>query len=103
MSADPTEADAVTAPLATITRDAAAGIAQRAGAAAITYYPEIHADELGFSLSSEIDWCLEDVTGLDEEDVEILRDAIARTIIDPSAHRSTLNTVLDVLTEAEAD
>lgn len=84
--------------VASITRDTAAAIAQRAGAAAVVYYPEIHADDFEFSLSDEISWCLEGVEGLDSEDETILRDAIARTIIDPTAHRSKLNEVLDILT-----
>lgn len=97
MSADPIE----TTP-ATISRDVATAIAQRAGAAAVVYYPEIHADDLTFSLGDEISWCIEGSTGLDEESLTILRDAVARTIIDPTAHRSRLNEVLDVLTDAEA-
>lgn len=92
----PTAAEAAEA---TISRDTAAAIAQRAGAAAIVYYPEIHADDLSFALSDEITWCLEGVEELGAEDVTILRDAIARTIIDPTAHRSKLNEVLDILTE----
>lgn len=89
----------VDALASTISRDTAAAIAQRAGAAAVMYYPEIHADDLAFSLGDEITWCLQGVAGLDTEDETILRDAIARTIIDPTAHRSKLNEVLDILTD----
>lgn len=83
----------------TISRDAAVAIAQRVGSSAIVYYPEIHADDLTFALGDEISWCLEGVDGLDDEGERILRDAVARTIIDPTAHRSRLNEVLDLLTD----
>lgn len=89
----------VDGPASTISRDTAAAIAQRAGAAAVMYYPEIHVDDLTFSLGDEIRWCLEGVDGLDAEDERILRDVIARTIIDPTAHRSKFNEVLDILTD----
>lgn len=83
-------------------RDTAAAIAQKTGAAAIVYYPQIHVDEPDFKLADEITWCLEHVNELDEDDERILRDVIGRTILDPSGHRSKLNEVLDFLTDDEA-
>ncbi|WP_405216510.1 hypothetical protein [Agrococcus sp. Ld7] len=68
---------------------------------AIVYCPEIHPDDLEYALADEIAWCLEGID-LEPTDESILRDALARTIIDPTAHRSTLNRVLDVLTDDAA-
>lgn len=79
-------------------RSAAYALAQRAGAAAIIYYPEIHVDEPSFDLQMEVDWVLEGAGEFDDADETVLRDAVARTIIDPTAHRTRLGEVLDVLT-----
>lgn len=84
-------------------RSTATAIMQRAGAAAVIYYPELIVDEPGFDLRLEVDWVLEDAGEVEEQDEAVLRDAIARTIIDPTAHRARLSSVLDVLTSAPTE
>lgn len=64
-------------------------ILQRVGILAVMYYPDIHTDDPGFDLATEVAWCLADATA-DVEDFEQLRSLISGTILDPTAHRQQL-------------
>lgn len=64
-------------------------ILQRVGILAMMYYPDIHTDDPGFDLATEVDWCLAETTS-DVETFEQLRGLISGTILDPSAHRQQL-------------
>ncbi len=86
-----------------ITEEARGELAQRVAFSAFAYYPEIHADEIAFDLQQEISWCLEPAAGqFADEDTHLLRDLVARTIIDPTAYREVLNDTLDSLIDDPA-
>lgn len=70
-------------------RDQADEIVQKAGILSVLYYPEIHADDPGYSLGKDVAWALEDVT-ITEDDRAVLADLIGRVIIDPTANRAAL-------------
>lgn len=68
---------------------AADGIVQKTGVLSMTYYPLVHADDLEYKISDDVDWILEDVT-LGDDDRQALRELISRTIIDPTGFREEL-------------
>jgi hypothetical protein len=70
--------------------DAADQVVQAAGALAMAYYPEIHADDADYSIGEDVDFVLSEVGDLEPADREALRDLVARTIIDPTNHREAL-------------
>ncbi|SBS71901.1 hypothetical protein [uncultured Microbacterium sp.] len=73
-----------------MTTDDADEIIRKTGMLALLYYPELHADDPDYSLGSDVDWVLDHVTAPDPEGAVVLRDAIGRTIIDPTAYRADL-------------
>lgn len=70
---------------------------QRTGLAALMYYPELQVDEPEYQVGDDVDWCLEPLNLLPAEQLEPLRDVVARTIVDPSAHRTELFAALRAL------
>lgn len=74
---------------------------QRVGLAALIYYPELHVDEPEYAVADDAEWCLEPLNGLPAGQLESLRDTVARTIVDPTAHRSALFTALRALVPAD--
>lgn len=73
-----------------MTTDDADEIIRKAGMLALLYYPELHADDPEYSLARDVDWVLNHMTAPDPDDEAVLRDAIGRAIIDPTAHRADL-------------
>jgi len=71
-------------------RDAADEVMQKAGIMSVLYYPEIHADDPEYALAKDVDWVLEDVDGMSEDDRAVLVDLISRVIIDPTGNRESL-------------
>ena len=70
---------------------------QRTGLAALMYYPELQVDEPEYTVADDVEWCLEPLNGLPVEQLEPLRDVVARTIVDPTTHRARLFAVLRAL------
>jgi hypothetical protein len=68
-------------------------IIRRAGTAALLYYPELPADDPGWSLNRDVDWVLEPRTSTGA-DVSALRELIAQVILDPTGIRHALVTAL---------
>lgn len=83
-------------------REQADEVVQRTATLAILYYPEIHADEPGFTIATDIAWALEGAGELGEA-ADAVRDAIARTIIDPTLHRESLTELVYGLVPGEGD
>jgi hypothetical protein len=71
-------------------QDTADDLVQKTGMLAMLYYPEIHADDSEYSLSDDVAFALEGVTGIGDDDRAALEDLVSRTIIDPTAHREAL-------------
>lgn len=76
---------------------------QRVGLVALMYYPEIHADEPDYAIDTDVDWCLEPLVALPDHELKPLRDAISRTIVDPTTHRADLFKALQALVPDEDD
>ncbi|GEP49190.1 hypothetical protein FVP74_12010 [Microbacterium saccharophilum] len=72
-----------------MTTDDADEIIRKTAMLALLYYPELHADDPDYSLAGDVAWVLDHITAPDP-DATILRDAIGRAIIDPTAHRADL-------------
>lgn len=72
-----------------MTTDDADEIIRKTGMLALLYYPELHADDPHYSLAGDVAWVLDHITAPDP-DAAMLRDAIGRAIIDPTAHRADL-------------
>ncbi|TFB68646.1 hypothetical protein E3O06_16300 [Cryobacterium glaciale] len=62
----------------------------RTALAALFYYPEIAVDDNRHNLRNDIEYCLEPVAMIADEDTERLRVAVGRVITNPTAHRSEL-------------
>jgi hypothetical protein len=63
-------------------------VLQRVGFTALMYYPEIHVDEPGYTVDGDVEWCLEPLTGLTDEQRDSLRKAAGLVITNPTAHRA---------------
>lgn len=82
-------------------RDVADEIIQRAGVLAVMYYPEIHADDPDYTLSSDVAWILEPAAGLPQHDRDQLQELLSRVIIDPTGYREELtDTVYGLVPDA---
>lgn len=78
-------------------------VLQRVGLAAISYYPEIHIDELDYTVDTDVDWCLEPVTDLTDEQRAPLREVVGLAITNLlTAHRYALFQTLLELAPAES-
>lgn len=83
-------------------REAIDDVLQRVGLVSISYYPEIHVDEPGYTVDVDVDWCVEPLTDLSVEQLRVVREAVGRTIIDPTAHRTALVQALLELAPADS-
>lgn len=72
-------------------------VLQRVAILAMLYYPEIHFDEPHHKLDADVDWCLAGLRELPGPVRAELHDLVARTIVDPTARRQELCTVLYAL------
>lgn len=72
---------------------------QRVSLLAFLYYPEVHVDEPDYSLSDDVDFCMEPLAELAADSRDALRDLLSRAIIDPSEYRAD---VFAALTELAA-
>ena len=72
---------------------------QRVSLLAFLYYPEIHVDEPKYSLNEDLDFCMEPLAELEEEDRKDVRQLFGRAIIDPSVYREEVFMRLTELTE----
>ena len=61
---------------------------------AFLYYPGIEADDPGYSLAEDIDWCLVRLGDVSDAEQERMRALFARAITDPTAAREELFTAL---------
>ena len=62
-------------------------VLQRVGLAAISYYPEIHVDEPDYTVDGDVDWCLEPVTDLTDEQRKQLRNCEAVDVAEEVAEQ----------------
>lgn len=62
----------------------------RTALAALFYYPEIVAEDADYNIDKDIEYCMEPVSAIWEQDAERLRAVIGRVITNPTAHRSEL-------------
>lgn len=62
----------------------------RVGVAALAFYNERPADEPGYTIDEDIDWCMHPLAGLAEPNRSVIRGIIAATITDPTAGRQAL-------------
>lgn len=62
----------------------------RTALAALFYYPELAVDDADYNLQNDIEYCLEPVSAIADQDAERLRAAVGRVITNPTAHRSEL-------------
>jgi hypothetical protein len=74
---------------------------QRVALLSFLYYPEVHVDEPGYTLSSDVDFCMEALGELGEGPT--VRDLIGRAIIDPTGYREELFATLNELAGPEPD
>ena len=70
-----------------ITQDDIDELLNRTAMAALFYYPEIVVDDEQYNVHKDVDYCLQAVSDLDDEDIERLRVAVGRVITNPTAHR----------------
>ena len=70
-----------------IDRDHVDAALQRVSLLAFLYYPEVHVDEPDYSLSDDVDFCMEPLAELTGDERNSLRDLLGRAIIDPSEYR----------------
>lgn len=75
---------------------------QRVSMLAFLYYPQIHVDEPDYQLSDDIDFCLEPLDGLADDQRDELRLLIGRAIIDPSEYREDVFAALTELVDPES-
>ena len=87
----------------TLSQDQFDDLVQRTALASLFYYPEIAVDDSDYDLQNDIDYCLEPVTALSEEDLERLRIAVGRVITNPSLHRAELIELVIELAPGPAD
>jgi hypothetical protein len=84
-----------------IERDNVDEALQRVSMPAFLYYPEVHVDEPSYSLSSDLNFCMEPLAGLGDAEREELRELLGRAIIDPSVYREDVFAALTELTAPE--
>lgn len=81
-----------------IDRDNVDAALQRVALLSFLYYPEIQVDDPEYTLSGDVDFCMEPLAELDETDGDQLRSLIRRAIIDPSEYRADVFAALGELT-----
>jgi|GEM_PF-2167152 len=71
-------------------QDVADQLVQRTGIMAITYSPQIHADDPGYSLGKDVAWVFDTLGDQAERDRSVIAYLVARAIIDPTRERERL-------------
>lgn len=79
---------------AAVEQETADGVLQKVGTLAVLYYPELQVDDPQFTLERDVAWCVEGVDGLVADDLALLKEAIGRTIINPTAYREPLTALI---------
>jgi len=74
----------------TMSQDQFDDLLNRTALAALFYYPEIVVEDGDYNLKNDIDYCMEPMAGLPDEDADRLRNVVGCVIVNPSAHRSEL-------------
>jgi hypothetical protein len=74
----------------TITQEQFDDLLSRTALAALFYYPEIAVDDPDYNLQNDIEYCMEPVSAIADDEVKRLRVAVGRVITNPTAHRSEL-------------
>lgn len=81
-------------------RDQVDDALQRIALAALMYYPEVHVDEPSYTVQQDVDWCIEPLSDLPEDELAELRTSIGRVITNPTAHREEVfRALLDLVPE----
>jgi hypothetical protein len=80
-----------------ITRENKDTVMQRVALLAFLYYPQVHVNEVGYSLSDDIEFCLEPLTEIDAGKRDELRHLLGQAIIDPSEYREEVFAALTEL------
>lgn len=80
-----------------IDRSHTEAVTYRVAVTAITYHPDKPTTDPGYTLDEDVDWCLEPLAGLPPETLTSVRAVVAETVVDPTAHRQTLQRRLDDL------
>lgn len=86
-----------------IKRADADAVLQRVALLSFLYYPEVQLHEPDYSLSDDIEFCLEPVGKLDEAQREELHQLFGQAIINPSEYRVEVFAVLDGLVTEGSD
>lgn len=88
----------------TISKEQADEVVQKAALMAALYYPQVHADDLDYKLSNDVEWSLEDLPteALSDDERASLRDVVSRFIIDPTGFREDLTGYIYQLTPDES-
>jgi hypothetical protein len=87
----------------TLSQDQFDDLVQRTALASLFYYPEIAVDDSEYNLQKDIDYCIEPVAALSEEDLKRLRVVVGRLITNPSGHRAELIELVIELAPGPAD
>lgn len=83
-----------------MTEEQAGQVLTRVGALMVMYDADMQAFDPDFDLPSEIDWCLESLTGEDPAELARLRELCGRAILDPTGHRRPFCAALYILDTA---
>lgn len=71
----------------------------RVAVSAFTYYPDKEAEESGYAIDEDLDWCLAPIAGLLAGRSNEFRTAIRMMITEPTANRREFIAVLAALAE----
>lgn len=91
--------DSTKGAAAVLDRSDAEAMLIRTATAAFTYYPGKEAEEPGYTISEDVDWVMELVTGLDPDQVATWRQRVAEVIENQAAERRTFIADLMALTD----
>lgn len=89
----------ITNPVPTIDRTHVEATLYRVAISAFTYYPDKEAEEPGYAIDEDLDWCLAPFAGLLAGRRNDLRTTIRMVITEPTANRREFIAVLAALAE----
>lgn len=67
---------------------------------ALRYYPGRPAQDPGYTLADDVDWCLRPLAALPDSVLADIRHLVGQTIIDPTGSRVDLQARLDLIADA---
>ena len=67
--------------------------------AALRYYPGKEAQDPGYTLAEDVDWCLRPLTGLPDAVLADIRHFVQQAIIDPTGNRVELQAQLNLIAD----